>query len=268
MKLFKLVFFYLGISLVCLNITGSFLSLRNKNYIETLGIKKPLYSSSQAIEQINRKDLKGNEYLYHLNNVINRSMIHSWSQENNLESRLWIPAWENYILYFSGFLHPRLRSFEIPNYKKALDRGLGLCSQYAIIVDQVLKSKKIPSKLLGLGGHVVTTVESEDKTWWILDADYGVVIPHSIQDIYEDPSIITNYYIQKVYSEKEAIEIRDIYQKEENFLGEDWYSINYKYIFILYNASTFLKWFLPLILIYPYISSKVIFNNINTKNKS
>ena len=50
--------------------------------------------------------------------------------------------------------------------------------------------------MVSLAGHMVATAQVDEKSdeWWILDADFGVVIEHNIDEIEQQPEIISSFY--------------------------------------------------------------------------
>ena len=161
-----------------------------------------------------------------------------------------VPLTENYFLYTASWIYPSaFRKYEFYNYKKAIERGIGLCSQHAIIVSEVLKKKGIESKIVELDGHVVVMalIDKVSKHWWVLDADYGVVIPHDIGEIESDPSIVGDFYSDAGYDKNNVSSLIRIYGQVGNRVSSgvnEYDSLKY-YIEI---AAYLMKWVFPLLL--------------------
>lgn len=118
--------------------------------------------------RIVRKDESNEEYIVKLNNAINKGIAHYWADEGILKYNIRIPIYENYLLFLASYTSPRLfRKYEYCNYRKAVERGIGLCSQHAIIISKILEENGINSKIIGLSGHVVTMaqIHKENNSW-------------------------------------------------------------------------------------------------------
>jgi len=92
--------------------------------------------------------------------------------------------------------------YEFTDYKRGLERGVGLCDQSTIILDGILKSQNIKSSMIDTPHHFFETALADPDTneWWILDSDYGVIIPYSLQQVQETPELIRNAYLKGGYS--------------------------------------------------------------------
>lgn len=135
------------------------------------------------------------EYVVRINNVINKGIAHYWLDEGIGKYNLRVPVWENYLLYLASFLKPGIyRKYEYADYRKAMERGVGLCSQQAIIVVGILNDSGIDAEMLGLDGHVVLRAKVSRHTWYVADPDYGVIIPHDISEIEANPELVRPYY--------------------------------------------------------------------------
>ena len=98
-------------------------------------------------------------------------------------------------MYLGSFVRPDIyKKYEYANYKKALERRMGLCSQRANIVVGILSENKINANIIGLNGHVVLRAEDENGKWYVLDPDYGVVIPYDIYEIQNNLGLLKEYY--------------------------------------------------------------------------
>jgi hypothetical protein len=84
-------------------------------------------------------------------------------------------------------------SWEYMSADRALMRGTGLCSQYAIALNDVLHTFGIGSEVYGLEGHVIVLADIGGVKM-PCDALYGVVIPADIRVIEADPQIVDSYY--------------------------------------------------------------------------
>lgn len=254
--------FLIGGFLLLLNGAGFLIPLRNsKIYTETQthfpnDITLSYIDSKK--ELIKKKEETDEQYVVRITDVISKCIMHYWGDKID-EYHLRIPIWENYILFFLSYVNPYdyLR-YEFCNYEKALERGVGLCSQEAIIEVGILRHNGIKANIIGLGGHTVlrSKVDKEKSVWYIADPDYGVVIPFDIDKIEENPDVIKQYYKQKGYSSYIISILVEIYKKDKNYVKK---SIEeYKIGNNLYKTEKrayFLKWMIPFILMAPFLYS-------------
>ena len=133
-----------GLNLILLNISSFFIPLRNNEIHLLEKYPKNFISPYSAIKILKKQQLNSKETLKVVNDTINRTITHYTSPKRIEKAKynLTAPIHENYILYALSFLHKKFQPWEIYNYKKAIIRGVGACSQHSIIVDQVLKRKK------------------------------------------------------------------------------------------------------------------------------
>jgi hypothetical protein len=200
-----------------------------------------------------RNDHESNkEFALKINKLVNEGFSHYWHNEGVSKYHLRVPVWENYILYLASFIHPeKYKKYEFCNYRKDLERGVGLCSTHSIIVKGILNDNDINASLWDIAGHVVVRAKVGKDEWYILDPDFGVVIPYDISDIEADPEIVRPYYkdmadlyrktAKDPYTTDHVVEI---YEKEGNHIYTMNNSFeNFTYVFI---------WILPFLFILPY----------------
>ena len=251
--------FYLGLFLFAINILGLFIPLRNESiYQQRTGFADDIILTEQELyHQINQPVIEKKEYITNLNKAVNQGIAHYWRDEGINKYNMRVPFYENYLLFIASYLNPEeYLKYEFVNYRRAVERGIGLCSQHAIIVSEILKERSVSSFIIGLSGHVVlrAQVAENPDEWWVLDPDYGVIIPYDIYFIEGNPPIIRTFYAQAGYGPKRISKLEKIYEKEGNVVGHEQgvegYNVkNYEDepIFYLY------KWMIPSILMIPSI---------------
>jgi hypothetical protein len=191
------LFFIFGIFLTSLNLASLVMPLRSPlvyNYYNDER-KDVQFSYEQTMSQIDRLPGESDEeYVPRLATLISMSISPYWSGDEIDKFRVRVPIWENYILWLYSYINPKtyLR-YEYFNYQKALERGVGLCSQYALVASQIMEENGVQTKMVGLSGHVLTMVSINDK-WHIVDPEYDVVIPYSLEELETAPHIIEEYY--------------------------------------------------------------------------
>ena len=265
LNLTEKILFILGLCLFIINIAGLFISLRNDSiYQERAGIH---LTEKELYQRINETNTDRKETITNLNEAVHQGIAHYWRDEGIDKYNLRVPFYENYLLFIASYLDPEeYLKYEFYDYRKAIERGLGLCSQQAIIVSEILLEKRIPSFIIGLSGHVVlrAQVDTDRDEWWVLDPDYGVVIPHDIDIVGNNPKIIRPFYAQAGYKLSTINSLGKIYEKKEGYVvrseqGARGYRIKrYRAEHIFY----FLKWIIPCI----FVVTSIILYFIRRRN--
>ena len=202
MKAFNKFILVIGVLLLCINIYGLFKTMRNpavyseektiRNRINDITIKYP-----EILDQLKRKQNESNiNFAVRINKVVNDGFIHYWKEAGIDKYHERVPIWENYMLYAASYIYPgKYRMYEFSNYKKNLERGVGLCSTHSTIVKGVLLDNGIKAELMDVGGHhVVVRAELNDTATYILDPDFGIVVPHDTAAISANPELVRAPY--------------------------------------------------------------------------
>lgn len=251
------LFWEIGVVLLSINIFGMFIPLRNPNIYkqETGFIKSATLDAKGAYQVIEKKYENVKNYVTDITVALSQTFVRYWSDDKINEFNLRVPWYKNYIFFFIEKLgwmaNPK---YEFCDPKKALDRGVGLCSQMSMTLSKLLWSKGIENVVINLKEHVVVTalVDKEKGEWWVLDPDYGVVLEGNLIDVQ------TNFDLKyrKVY-EKIAFREDIVFDREiiiDN-IGRIYKNRNYKTDVDLYINSTceleqrayFLKWAIPIL---------------------
>ncbi len=132
--------------------------------------------------KITEPDQRGNplaeSILIKSNGFVHRNTTHDVTRQ--------IQPSENWIQWIAGqFYSPLLRT---QNPKLLAACGRGDCSERAAVLQWLLQRNQIPSRFVGLGGHVVLEAKADGKLW-TLDPDYGLVFPVGVQTLSESASI-------------------------------------------------------------------------------
>jgi len=241
-----------GLLLVGLNIAGFFIPLRHPDLSkEPRRYKGTTLTEAQLRALSNRQQESIESYVSRLNNLVWQSTVHYWRDEGIDKYHIRVPFYENYLLFIASYLKPaEYRKYEFCNYRKAIDRGVALCSQRATILSQILARNGVDSRIVELKGHVVVTVQVDKKndTWWIADPDYGVVIDHDIATIHKDSEIIKPYYSARGYDAETISNLTGIYATSHRiYQGVKDYR-NRKVYYFEY-LSYLLIWIIPIALI-------------------
>ena len=258
MQTFKKIIFVLGAFLLVINIYGLFKSLRNpdiyteektlRNRISDITIRYP-----QIKDSLVRQDHESvKDFAIRINKVVNNGFAHYWKEEGIAKYNLRVPVWENYLLYAASYIDPKeYGRYEFSNYKKDLERGVGLCSSHSIVVKGVLNDNGIKAELLDVGKkHVVVRAELGGTSAYILDPDFGVVVPYDTGAIQANPELVRG-----PYSNMAALyypDAKDPYTTDimVNIFGKK------KYVYTVDNWFEYFSywaiWFIPLLLMLPY----------------
>lgn len=262
MKKWKIFLFFVGLLLLLLNMGGVFVSLRNNDiYQEKTKFENDItLTYKEAKEQIDRKDLDRQSYIKNTVEVVKNGMAYVWDYNKKEKYNITIPARENWLLFLGKYFYPAIyNKYEYCNPYKALERGVGICSQQTLVFVGILTDKNIPAKVIGLKGHIISTVEADEKNgeWWVVDADYGVIINKSIQEIEKNPELIKNYYEKEGYGKEKIEELKNLYQKDGNKVYQKqgvmgYTDCNWKKYYIE-KFSYYLIWIIPIFMIFPYV---------------
>jgi len=258
MKSYKLVLFALGLILLVINIFGLLRSMRNPAlYTETNTgrISDITISLADAKKEIKRRSGETDmEFALRINDVVSRSMMHYWKSEGAEKYYLRVPVWENYLLWAVSLFREDKR-YEFVNYKRDLERGVGLCSAHSIVVKGILLDNGIDASLWDIAGHVVVRAKVAEKEWYILDPDYGLVVPFDIPEIEANPEIVRPVYVEmsKLYKPDygdpyTTDHVVEIYGKEGNHI--------YTYNAMLENIFYVAIWLIPVLLMIPFGSMR------------
>ena len=197
MKTIKKVAFFLGLFLLALNTFGLFRTMRNPDiYTEENIIKNRKNDITIRYPEVKKLLLKkpgeSNEaFAIRINKVVNDGFCHYWKDAGISKYHERVPAWENYLLFLASYIDPKdYRKYEFSDYKKNLERGVGLCSSHSIVVKGVLNDYGIDASLWDIAGHVVVRANVDEKKWIILDPDFGVVVPYDTAAIQDNPELV------------------------------------------------------------------------------
>jgi hypothetical protein len=103
--------------------------------------------------------------------------------------RLWVEHSEglrigpeiNWVQWLLGTIYPPAARSQLA--ARILASGSGDCSERAAVLQALLSQRGIPSRLVGLGGHVVLETPTVDGGWMVLDPDYGVEFPGTVAEL-------------------------------------------------------------------------------------
>jgi len=119
---------------------------------------------------------------------------------------------ENWILWaYSQYLG----KYEWTDTKKAGRLGGGFCSQHAIVLNNILRSQGIESRILSLNGHVLNEVLINEK-WRVYDPMFNIVFNASLKQLESNPERVYQVYTKGGLSENEAKQYQHIFSTDED----------------------------------------------------
>ncbi|MBL7164524.1 MAG: hypothetical protein ISS57_18210 [Anaerolineales bacterium] len=255
-KLPSFAIFVVSTLLLVISLIGLAFPLRNPDVyqgIEYAGkVRTPQYSAEEVYTQMDRIDSIDEqypEYAKRLTQLIFDGTVHYW--EEGLEDNAYnlrIPIYENYLIYFLNLLQGVNGNYEFCKAERAIERSASVCSQSSKILADILGRNRVPAHIVGLEGHVVARarVDKETDQWWILDADYGVVIEHDIDEIETNPILVQQAYEVQGYSQRVIDILVDIYGPGGNsIIDENLQCEGEDHVYLL-------KWLIPLLGILPF----------------
>ncbi len=258
MRIFKITLFLLGVILLGINIFGQFKSLRNEDlYSEVTPYKDDItIQFSEAKKQWHRNENEPDkDYALRVTMLINNSMAHYWKDEGIKKYYLQVPIWENYLLSLKQFVLKR-KKYEFRNYDKAIERGVGICSQPCIALKDLLNDQGIEADLWDIKGHVVVDAKFSDGNRYTLDPDYGHLVPYGMEAIQANPELVRESYKNQddVYAphltkHKHTDDIVQMYARDGNHI----YYMDKTYEDFSYIAI----WILPILLMFPYAKTRL-----------
>jgi hypothetical protein len=251
--------FCLAIVLLSSNVAGLITSLRNDEIFSEKNVLFPddiTLTERQVRGEIAAPADDRKSYVTTVNQAVNKGVAHYlWLDEGIEKYNLRVPFHENYILFAASYLIPQYyRKYEFRDYRRAIERGVGLCSQHAIIVAEILREKGMASAIVSMPGHVVAAARVDDarNEWWVLDADYGVVVPHGIDAIRAQPHVIAPYYRDRGYDERTVATLVSIYGKDSQVYPDGARNYGLK-IYWAETVAYVLIWVIPGFLLVPFV---------------
>jgi len=254
MKILRPLLFLTGLILFALNINGLFKSLRKEElYSEPTPYKDDIsIRFSETKKQWGRmKNESDRDFAIRATMLINHSMAHYWKDEGIQKYYMQVPLWENYILTIKQWITGE-RKYEFRNYKKAIERGVGICSQPCIALKDMLNENGIKAELWDLKGHIIVEAAFSDNSKYVLDPDYGKFVPYSMKQIEDNPELVRETYKNQdaIYTaglieHKHTDDIVKLYERDGNHI----YYMDKSFEDFSYIAI----WILPLLLAMPFI---------------
>lgn len=110
---------------------------------------------------------------------------------------LWSLSGSEHILYSLGLIRQDnvFSHYETMNFRRAMRRGFGICSQNALgLTDLLTRQYNLNVHMVGLEGHVVTEVRLDDGRKFTLDPSAGLVFDFSVSVAQKNQTILDEQY--------------------------------------------------------------------------
>jgi hypothetical protein len=248
-KIPSFLVFTISLVLMTINIIGLLIPLRSPQVYHGInygGINRVVkYPTQRVIEQMNRIeaiDEQYPDYVKRLTRLVFDGTVHAWDVEApDNPFHIYLPMHENYLIYLLQILQGIDEPYEFCRAERAIERAASVCSQSAKIVTNILTRNKVKAQIVTLENHVVVRarVEKKPETWWILDADFGVVIEDDLGTISKNPEIIRSAYASQGYNPAIIEKMLAIYAPEGNQVTDDGLLCHRE------NLLYLLKWLIP-----------------------
>jgi hypothetical protein len=253
----------LGTALLCLNIYGLTQDIRPKFFPkESLRFANDTaLDYEHAIKLTSKQNNESPEqYAHRMTKLISSSLMHiQWTQFEPEKFNQIVPLWENYILFFMGKLSgiPEYERYHFASYERSIKRGIGVCGDASMILSQLLDQQGIKNSIVSYPKHVIVSAQIEGNEW-VLDPDFGVVISSPLDDLSKTKSVELAY-LNEGYTPDDLASVMDAFDDPyQKWRGVSEFITN-KYYFE--KVSYFLKWFIPLVLIWPFTHSWILRTN-------
>lgn len=246
---------FVGVALTCLNLAGLLFSMRAAEvdgYRDfagpTIGFEKVL----AAFERLTSESPDNVTLVTEATRLVHVGMAHIPVRETasmGLDHYgMRVPLRENWLLHFLAIVRPgTYADYEFCNYRRALERGTGRCGQQALALNSFLAEQGLKTGFIALGGHVVATAEVEPSQWYILDPNYGGVIPFGITDAERDPFSVLSYYWSAAARERKIYEVYATPNVIRLGGPEARFGRACRFEYFAYVA----KWLVPMLLLFP-----------------
>ena len=132
------------------------------------------------------------EYFKRLAVSVSAAIMHWWPEDDPAASRYTrVTFLSDYVLWtMSKFARwGNLQNYEFMSPAPALRRGWGFCSQTSKVVFAVLIDNGFRPLLMNHEQHTVIQVNDT-----MIDSDYGVFIPYSLDELQDKPYLVPFYY--------------------------------------------------------------------------
>jgi hypothetical protein len=254
----RFIAFLVGCVLLLINAIGLTTGIRSNMlanetatyFVDDLSLSEDEFYAQLAVLDANDR----HAYFIALTKLVSQGILHYWQPAGMDKYNIRLPWTENYVLRTLSYINPKFFAmYEFQDYHRALARGIGLCSQHAIIESGILQEKGIPARLIELQGHVILTAQVDEGQWWVLDPDYGLVIPMSLDAAQEHASEVAQRYGEAGFSDYDVDKVEEWFATRDNILYEGGAQTYMPLIWLTERISYVVKWVFPFLLMLPLV---------------
>lgn len=218
-----------------------------------------VYAFDDATARLGRAaELSVPERIALVADVVNGTLAHDWDESLPFAPRFRVPWRKNWVLAAAAYLSARyFGAWQYYRPRDALRRGVGLCSQHTITLCGLLAEHGVDAFAVRLATrnesrHIVAevVVDADADERWVVDADYGVIIPRPLAAVTADPSLAEEAYIAAGYRPEVAAGVASIFAAGHHVTAASPGAAGYSPVVAAVEVvAGFLKWAVPLGLI-------------------
>ena len=161
--------------------------------------------------------------------------------------RMRVPFLENYLLFALSYVKPdTYADYEFCSFRRAIRRGIGRCGQQALAVVDYLARDGVETGFVYLGGHTVATAHVPGQGWFLLDPDFGAVIPFGLDYAQTDPAATLQYYWSDAATSRA---VWKLYAPEQNRIKYGGPDARWSRACDIERLAYILKWLIPALLL-------------------
>lgn len=203
LRLVSIAVALVGIALLCVNLYGEFSSNRHPKAVDfEPSVHDPvLLTAQEAFDKLAALSaswhaLSFDDRMRQTTDIMSAAIVHYWVGEDELDTNLKIAFAENYLLYFDDLIGDNHRYREYENYREALRRGVGWCSQVARAAADFLREEHgLTAGIVLLNGHVIAYAEDpEVGRVVLLDPDFNIYFPFDLEYAENHPETVETIY--------------------------------------------------------------------------
>lgn len=248
----------IGVALLAINIYGLTQDLKPKDIqLEHLrfGDRDVRMSRETLLSQMNKTtEETEEEFSIRMTLAIADTIAHiKWTDYPAEMFNQRVPFWENYILSLMGRYSgiPEYERYHFSSPEKSIERGIGICGDASMILSEILTRQGIKNWIISSEEHVMVEAII-DNTARLLDPDFGVVLEYDSAYYIDKPEEFVKEFNNAGFINDTEDRLARSLQKGIEYWNGTSHFITKKYYFE--KLSYFLKWTIPLLLIFYYLA--------------
>lgn len=253
MRYLSWISFSIALTILGINVSGFFIPLRASEidgYVDFTGVAtKPADETLARLDALPR-DLPSDHLVAETTLIFYEGIAHVDKQDIQQKGfdhfGMTLPITENWVLFLLRYLKPDTYiDYEFCSYRRAVRRGTGRCGQQSLAVVSFLNERGLETGFVYLEGHTLAKAQISPDRWYMLDPDYGAVLPFGIEVAEKRVESLLEYY----WSPAAAAQKLHLAFLPDNRVKYGGPSVRYPRACLVEQLAYFAKWFLPLILL-------------------